>query len=126
MSMAKLLSDICYVRSGDKGNVCTAGLIAKTPADYPALLASVTPDKVRALYGEWITGEVECYPMDNIEARRPGRRRHQHAAPGPDRQVVRARAAAAAGRRGRLSRAGCRPLLRFYLPAKACGFIDRR
>jgi hypothetical protein len=62
MSMAKLLSDICYVRSGDKGNVCTAGLIARTPADYPA------PERVRALYGEWITGEVECYPMDNIEA----------------------------------------------------------
>jgi hypothetical protein len=68
MNMAKLLSDICYVRSGDKGNVCTAGLIARTPADYPALLASVTPEKVRALYGEWVTGDVECYPMDNIEA----------------------------------------------------------
>jgi len=66
--MSKLLSDICYVRSGDKGNICTAGLIAKSPSDYPALLASVSPEKVRALYGDWVQGEVCCYPMDNIQA----------------------------------------------------------
>jgi hypothetical protein len=68
MSMARLLSDICYVRSGDKGNVCTAGLIARTPADYPLLLASVTPEKVRALYGDWVRGDVQCHRMDNIQA----------------------------------------------------------
>jgi len=66
--MPRLLSDICYVRSGDKGDTCTAGLIAKTPADYPALLASVTPERVRALYGDWIKGDVHCHRMDNIEA----------------------------------------------------------
>jgi len=66
--MTRLLSDICYVRSGDKGNICTAGLIARTPADYPALLASVSPEKVRALYGDWVQGDVHCYPMDNIQA----------------------------------------------------------
>lgn len=66
--MDKLLRDICYVRSGDKGNVCTAGLIARTPQDYPALLASVTPEKVRALYGDWVQGEVQCHRMDNIQA----------------------------------------------------------
>ena len=41
--MPRTLSEIAYVRSGDKGNVCTAGLIARSPADYPLLLASVTP-----------------------------------------------------------------------------------
>jgi len=66
--MKKLLRDICYIRSGDKGDVCTAGLIAMTPDDYPTLLASVTPEKVKALYGEWIKGDVELYPMDNIQA----------------------------------------------------------
>ena len=66
--MAKLLRDIAYVRSGDKGDICTAGLIAKTPEDYPALARSVTPEAVKALYGEWIQGEVVCYPMDNIQA----------------------------------------------------------
>ena len=66
--MARLLRDIAYVRSGDKGDICTAGLIAKTPGDYAAILRSVTPDKVKALYGDWIKGEVNCYPMDNIQA----------------------------------------------------------
>lgn len=66
--MPKLLRDIAYVRSGDKGDICTAGLIAKTPRDYAVLLRSVTPDKVKALYGDWIKGEVNCYPMDNIQA----------------------------------------------------------
>ena len=66
--MTRLLSDICYVRSGDKGNVCTAGLIARTPDDYPLLMASVTPDKVRALYGDWVRGDVQCHRMDNIQA----------------------------------------------------------
>ena len=66
--MPKLLRDIAYVRSGDKGDICTAGLIAKTPQDYPLLLKSVTPEKVQRLYGEWVKGPVNCYPMDNIQA----------------------------------------------------------
>ncbi|MDB5772723.1 MAG: hypothetical protein V7606_4916 [Burkholderiales bacterium] len=66
--MTRQLQEIAYVRSGDKGDVCTAGLVAKTPEDYPLLLASVTPDSVKALYGDWVQGTVNCYPMDNIEA----------------------------------------------------------
>ncbi len=66
--MSRILADICYIRSGDKGDICTAGLIAKTSEDYPALLRSVTPEAVRHLYGAWIQGEVECFPMDNIQA----------------------------------------------------------
>lgn len=66
--MSRLLRDIAYVRSGDKGDTCTAGIIARTPADYPVILRSVTPEKVKALYGEWVRGEVNCYPMDNIQA----------------------------------------------------------
>lgn len=62
------LKDICYIRSGDKGDICTAGLIAKSPEAYPLLLKSVTPAKVRELYGEWVQGEVHLYPMDNIGA----------------------------------------------------------
>lgn len=66
--MTRLLKDICYIRSGDKGDVCTAGLIARTPGDYATLLRSVDPDKVRALYGDWVQGPVHCHPMDNIHA----------------------------------------------------------
>ncbi|USX06818.1 AtuA-related protein [Paraburkholderia fungorum] len=66
--MTRLLRDICYVRSGDKGDVCTAGLIARMPADYPLLLASATPERIRALFGDWLQGPVQCHRMDNIQA----------------------------------------------------------
>lgn len=66
--MKRQLNDICFIRSGDKGNICTAGLIAKTPEDYALVLRSVTPEKVRALYGDWVGGDVNLYRMDNIGA----------------------------------------------------------
>jgi len=66
--MTRQLHEIAYVRSGDKGDVCTAGLVAKTPQDYPLLLESVTPEAVKTLYGDWVKGEVHCHPMDNIHA----------------------------------------------------------
>ena len=62
------LSEIAFIRSGDKGNICTAGLIAKSPQHYDALKRSVTPERVKALYGSWVSGNVDCYPMDNIQA----------------------------------------------------------
>ena len=62
------LSEIAFIRSGDKGNICTAGLIAKSPQHYDALKRSVTPERVKALYGSWVGGKVDCYPMDNIQA----------------------------------------------------------
>lgn len=66
--MAQLLREIAYVRSGDKGDVCTVGIIARTPADYPVLLRSVTPVRVKALMGDFVRGDVHVYPMANIEA----------------------------------------------------------
>lgn len=66
--MQRNLADIAYIRSGDKGDICTAGVIAKRPEFYPLLKRSLSPERVRAHYGAWITGAVNCYPMDNIEA----------------------------------------------------------
>ena len=66
--MHKLLKDICYVRSGDKGNTCSIGLISTSPEHYPVLLNSVTPEKIKTLFGDWVQGEVHCYEMDNIQA----------------------------------------------------------
>lgn len=66
--MPRVLADIAYIRSGDKGDTCTAGLIAKRPEFYPLLRASLSPQIVRRHFGEWVQGAVHCYPMDNIEA----------------------------------------------------------
>lgn len=66
--MTLQVKDIAYVRSGDKGDVCSVGLVAHGPSEYARLLASVTPADVKALYGDWVQGDVECYPMDNVGA----------------------------------------------------------
>lgn len=66
--MASLLRDIAYVRSGDKGDTVTIGVIAKTPADYPTILRTVKEAAVKELFGDWVHGEIHIYPMDNIEA----------------------------------------------------------
>jgi hypothetical protein len=66
--MSTLLRDIAYVRSGDKGNTLTIGVIATDSEHYPVILRTVTPERVKALFGDWVKGAVLVYPMDNIEA----------------------------------------------------------
>ena len=66
--MARILRDIAYVRSGDKGDVCSVGVIARTPSDYPMLIRSVTPETVKALYGDYVRGPVAVYRLDNLDA----------------------------------------------------------
>lgn len=66
--MQTILNDICFVRSGDKGDVCTVGLLAKTPEHYDIVRRSVTSDRVKRLLGSWVKGEVRCYAMDNLHA----------------------------------------------------------
>jgi hypothetical protein len=68
MSTTRQLADIAYIRSGDKGDICTAGLIARKPEFYGLLKASLSPEIVRRHYGEWVTRDIHCYPMDNIQA----------------------------------------------------------
>jgi hypothetical protein len=63
-----LLRDIAYVRSGDKGDVVSLGVLAKASEHYPAVLSSVTAGAVRELFGDWVRGEVNVYRMDNLEA----------------------------------------------------------
>lgn len=62
------LREIAYVRSGDKGDVCSIGVIARSPDAYPALVRTVTPENVKALYGSFVKGPVRVFPMDNIHS----------------------------------------------------------
>jgi hypothetical protein len=64
----QLLRDIAYVRSGDKGDVVSVGVIARSPEVYDDLLATVRPQAVADLLGDWVGGPVECHRMDNIHS----------------------------------------------------------
>lgn len=66
--MTTLLKDIAYVRSGDKGDTVTVGVIATEPQHYDALKRSVTPEAVKALFGDWVKGEVHIFRVDNLHS----------------------------------------------------------
>jgi len=63
-----LLRELAYARSGDKGDVCNIGLMAKSRRIYEQLLESVTADTVAAHFGGLVQGPVEIHPMPNIDS----------------------------------------------------------
>jgi len=62
------LRDLAYVRSGDKGDVCTIGLLARGAEQFEIIRREVTPEKVKAFFGPMAAGAVEIYPLPSIHA----------------------------------------------------------
>jgi hypothetical protein len=60
------VKDIAYARSGDKGDVVNVGVLALDDAAYTRLLQALTPARLKAHFGDWVRGEVEVFPMPNI------------------------------------------------------------
>ena len=64
----KLLADLAYARSGDKGDVANVGVLAKDTASYEEMKRVLTVERIKAHFGGWVEGDVEIYDMPNIEA----------------------------------------------------------
>jgi hypothetical protein len=62
------LREIAYARSGDKGDVCTVGLLARTPQAFEAMRRQVTPERVKAHFGDMVRGRVDVHALPNIHA----------------------------------------------------------
>jgi hypothetical protein len=62
------LIDICYYRSGDKGDISNIGLMAKSDKAYKVLQREVTPERIKAHFKDWVKGDVIIYPMDNLQS----------------------------------------------------------
>jgi hypothetical protein len=62
------LIEIASARSGDKGNICNIGVLARKPEFYPILKEKLTAEIVKKHFGELIKGKVERYEWDSIEA----------------------------------------------------------
>ncbi len=62
------LNVLAYARSGDKGDVCNIGLMARTPDIYEFLRATITETCIKEHFGEMVRGPVTVYPMDNIHS----------------------------------------------------------
>ncbi|KAI9341349.1 hypothetical protein BDR26DRAFT_895044 [Obelidium mucronatum] len=57
------LIELCYGRSGDKGDSANIGLIAREPKYYPHLVQTVTADKVKSHMRHLILGSVERFEL---------------------------------------------------------------
>ena len=68
MKVKAQLKDFAFARSGDKGDVSNIGLLAKSRESYEILKKEVTPASVKVHFGTMVKGEVNVYPMPNIEA----------------------------------------------------------
>jgi hypothetical protein len=62
------LRDICYYRSGDKGDISNIGLMAKNEKAYKIIKKEVTPERIKAHFKDWVKGDVIIYPMDNLQS----------------------------------------------------------
>jgi hypothetical protein len=62
------LIELAHARSGDKGNTCNIGLIARQPEFYPILLQQVTAARVKEHFAGVCLGNVERYELPNLEA----------------------------------------------------------
>jgi hypothetical protein len=62
------LGAIAHTRSGDKGDTSNIGVIALKPQHYPVIVREVTPERVKAFFGDLVKGEVECFELPNLGA----------------------------------------------------------
>jgi len=62
------LARIAHARSGDKGDISNIGVIAYKPEHYAILVREVTPERVKAHFGDIVKGNVERYELPNLHA----------------------------------------------------------
>ncbi|MCI6019929.1 MAG: hypothetical protein MRZ59_13935 [Clostridiales bacterium] len=60
------LKEVAHSRTGDKGDISNISLIAYKPEDYPMLKEKVTPEIVKAYFGEICKGDVVRYDIDSL------------------------------------------------------------
>jgi hypothetical protein len=66
--MTIALARIAHARSGDKGDLSNIGLIAREDRYYPILVREVTPERVKAHFGDLVRGRVERFLLPNLSA----------------------------------------------------------
>ena len=57
---------IAHARSGDKGDGSNVGVLAYDDRGYEILKAWLTPDRIKAHFGEIVKGRVDRYDLPNL------------------------------------------------------------
>jgi hypothetical protein len=61
------LNQIAHGRSGDKGDTSNVCVFARKPEYYEIIRREVTPDKVKAYFGDMVKGEVTRYEVETLQ-----------------------------------------------------------
>jgi len=61
------LRRLCYARSGDKGDTCNIGILARSPGIYDWMVAKLTPALVKKFFTGRVFGKVTRYQLDNLQ-----------------------------------------------------------
>ncbi|MFQ5740660.1 MAG: acyclic terpene utilization AtuA family protein [Acidobacteriota bacterium] len=62
------LVEICYARSGDKGDTCNIGVVARSPETYDWLCGKLTSETVKEHFKGICQGRVERFEVPNLLA----------------------------------------------------------
>jgi hypothetical protein len=62
------LNDVAFARSGDKGDVCNIGVMAKNKNIYDFLVKAMSPETVKEHFKGMIKGDVEIYPVPGLDS----------------------------------------------------------
>ena len=66
MSRTVQLRKLAHARSGDKGDRSNLCLFVYDPADYEIVKASLTPQRLKAAFGELLRGEIVRYELPTL------------------------------------------------------------
>ena len=66
MSRTVQLRELAHARSGDKGNRSNLCLFVYDPADYEIVKAWLTPERLKAAFGELLRGEIVRYELPTL------------------------------------------------------------
>ena len=61
------LRRLCYARSGDKGDTCNIGVLARSEQVYAWLLGHLTAARVQRFFAGKVSGKVTRYELDNLQ-----------------------------------------------------------
>jgi hypothetical protein len=64
----RILGDIAYARSGDKGPNVNVGVIFKNESDYNNALDNLTEKVVKSYFSDMVKGDVIRYELPNLNA----------------------------------------------------------
>ena len=60
------LNDIAHGRSGDKGDTSNVCVYARKPEYYKIIEREVTPEKLKAFFGDMVKGEIIRYDVPSL------------------------------------------------------------